>query len=252
MTPRRASLSVFVLTEDSAANAHETLVALLKRTFTLICPGVGTHLVAFEPADPEARLAVQANAWKSRRPADHKAVVKLHRTIARKLVEQAEVPAVIIFHVDGDRVWAERKRSENAEKLGALITCVQQLVAGNLAGKSRGQDVGRAMARLLVWMPFYSIEAWLFQNHEEARRLCHATGCGRHDETLAEWAQDRGALDEVEKPKEALCFRDRHNLVLAKRFPAEEVRAAGKSYATVVAALESCPGLADALAHTLA
>jgi recombinational DNA repair ATPase RecF len=65
------------------------------------------------------------------------------------------------------------------------------------------------------------------------------------------WASDRTALDEVPKPKEAVCLGAAHNLELASHgLPAREVRAAGKSFAATVEALSQDAELCAALART--
>jgi hypothetical protein len=103
------------------------------------------------------------------------------------------------------------------------------------------------MSRLLVLVPFWCIEAWLFQNGVEARRHCpdpeHA--CARR---LDAWSAARDRLDEEPTPKELLCFTSRHNLALAgAEFPAEAVALVGKSYADALAVLRGCAPFVAAL-----
>lgn len=108
------------------------------------------------------------------------------------------------------------------------------------------------MRRLRQLVPFYSIEAWLYQNTAEARRLCEAS-CGRHLDKIASWEAVRGDLDEEPQPKEQLCLRGEHNLRLATAgFPAEDALKTDKSYAAAVMDLLECPDLCTALARTYA
>jgi hypothetical protein len=100
-------------------------------------------------------------------------------------------------------------------------------------------------------VPFYSIESWLLQATSTARKLC-ASHPNAHEtlERLAEWERDRGLLDEVVKPKEATCLRDKHNAALADgltRREVEAMRAADKSFAAFVTALEGAHDLSGYL-----
>jgi hypothetical protein len=111
-----------------------------------------------------------------------------------------------------------------------------------------------ALGRFIQLTPFYSIEAWLYQNIAEARRICEAS-CGRHIELFNAWEADRGLLDQVFKPKskETSCLEDKHNRALAeKSFPAEAAFNADKSYAAAVMDLLDRPDLRAAVACTYA
>jgi hypothetical protein len=107
------------------------------------------------------------------------------------------------------------------------------------------------MSRLKQVVPFYSIEAWLFQNTQEAIRLCQEHHGGRDAARFQQWEQDRAALDEVLKPKAEVCLGAKHNLELASNgFPAREARAAGKSFAAIIQALCQDAELCEALRRT--
>jgi hypothetical protein len=89
-------------------------------------------------------------------------------------------------------------------------------------------------------MPFYSIEAWLFQHTTVAIRLCREKYQSHDVGVFETWRQDRAALDDVEKPKEAVCLKSVHNLELAgSGYPAQEVFDAGRSYRECVLRLQT-------------
>lgn len=179
----------------------------------------------------------------------------------------------MLFHVDGDVPFTSAKsagpespaESENVRKFRAFIEReVMQFVehrrgvapgaVKELQGDS-GAPPGSEMAQLLLAVPYYSIEAWLFQNVERAKELCraHPTCGGAHVEILDEWARNRALLDDVEQPKERLCFADAHNRDLAGAgFPAEAVYDARRSFAETVDRLMECPRLIEALRATYA
>ena len=99
------------------------------------------------------------------------------------------------------------------------------------------------MARLLECVPFYSIEAWLYQSTDAALALCRSNYQGADASTFSKWAENRALLDEVLKPKDRTCLRDKHNEELADGLPVREVLQAGRSLTWFAWVLLSCPDL---------
>ncbi|WNG54189.1 hypothetical protein F0U59_04835 [Archangium gephyra] len=259
MSSSATCLSVLVLTEDSGTKAFETLRSLAKELLKQVDEYVQTHKISFEPVRNELALqALHANVWKSTKAKDRQKRVELIRTIATQVMLE---DGWVLFHFDGDRAWASRASSENVEKFQTLVwESVRGLVASKLAELRDGStpqsieaQADARMGRLKTVVPFYCIEAWLFQNIWEAIRLCQERYGGRDVEQFQAWARDRTSLDEVLKPKEAVCLGAAHNLDLASTgFPAREVRAAGRSFSAVVDALSQDAELREALARTYA
>ena len=255
-------LSFLILTEDSAADACEPIEALLKRMLLFVEPAVQTHRIKFEPRDEAARSAMRGTNWKAK-PDDfgHPKLVLLGRIIAAKLLEEADAPGFVLFHIDGDTLWADRASSDNVQKFPGFVRdyVAQGLDAALRKRRDKPLDEEAlaaakeaALARLLRLTPFWCIEAWLYQNTALVHRLCEER-CGAHLDEIKRWSEDRGALDEIPTPKKAICLGSQHNAVLARsHFPAEAVFAADKSYAAAVMSLVECADLCAALAHTWA
>lgn len=241
--------SLLVLTEDSGRDAHATVVAVLKRMLRLVVDDCQTHRVGFEPRDEAAQRALRGPRWKSTEPRDQADVTTLLRTIATKLGRD---DGFVFFHVDGDRTWAERAASENRAEFESIVRLrVQQLLVQ--LRRISVDEAERRLRRLFVVVPFYSIEAWLYQHTEVAVRLCQQHHQGSDVEVFEGWRDDRAALDEVLKPKEAVCLRADHNLALAGAgYPAPAVCDAGRSYAATVEALRACEELVKILDATAA
>lgn len=109
------------------------------------------------------------------------------------------------------------------------------------------------MKRLRLLVPFYSIEAWVYQNTREARHLCEEEGCKQCHVKIAEWEKNRASLDDVTHPKGELCFQDKYNAHLAASgFPAREVFEAEASFTRAVEGLLECDELTTALEQTYA
>lgn len=235
--------SLLVLTEDSGADGHATIIALLKRMLRLIAPEYQSHRLGVEPRDEAAQRAVRGTGWKSADPR----VTDMLRTIATKLGRD---DGFVFFHVDGDRPWRDRASSENRAKFEGLIrNRVRQLLAGRAVASSA--DTDRRIARLFLIVPFYSVEAWLYQHTEVALELCRDHYQGRDVERFDAWRQDRASLEEVVQPKDAVCLGATHNLALAgPRYPADEVYAAERSYTETVHTLLACDDLTALLQKT--
>jgi len=190
--------------------------------------------------------------------------VRFRQYIASKLTQ---AHGFVFFHVDGDRAWSDHLESasdtENQQKFDAMIRKPVRIILEGAPPQRRSRTkvatvvdpaaVGRQLRKLVLVMPFYSIEAWLFQNTEQAARHCPGAPACRHGcaEKLAAWRRDRSLLDEVLQPKHELCFGDVHNAELARTgYPLDEVLGAGKSLHATLLAMKECPELIAALEHT--
>lgn len=251
-------LSVLLLTEDRASQADATLEALARKMFRYIDPGCDLQpsKVSFEPATDPARLVARANNWKDSTRRD---LAYFRQYIATQL---SLAHGFVVFHIDGDRVYAEHASSENRRKFDEMIRKHVRTILEGPPRKRRERttpvqtpppSVEERLAKLFLLLPCYSIEAWTFQNTTVATRLCRQNpSCpGRCLEHLAKWQADRGALDEVDKPKTKLCFQDKHNAELAgSGYPMAAVVAAGKSLHDAVKPMRENPALLSALART--
>lgn len=246
-----ARCSFLVLGEDSADDAQATLVALARKLLRLVDPYYDEQHVRFEPPEgTSVRAALRGNLWKSKEPRDYAKRRELVGYIATKLLEGER--AFVLYHIDGDRPWKERESGENAAKFRDFImTDVRQFIEHRL--RQSGRDAGEiSLSQLLLLLPYYSIEAWLFQNAQTGRRLCQENeACGgKHVELFDGWEKDRTVLDDEVKPKELVCFRSKHNRDLASGLDVDAVYYAERSlYATVEELMASAP-LVRALAAT--
>lgn len=240
-------LTILVLTEDGGGS-HETLVTLLKKTFPLLVADTGTHRITFAPQSEREHKIMHGNNWKGRKMNE---LVDLRRTIATKLLEdEGGVPGFVVFHFDGDRSWSERATGENQALFEERVRePVRQIVRDTLARTEREAELDERLLRLMTWVPFYSIEAWLFRNIEGVRALC--CGSAEHTDRIDEWRQTPSALDEVLQPKEALsCIKNKHNADLAKGFPADEAFGSSPSYEATVTRMLDSKDLSMALEKT--
>ncbi len=267
---RETRVTIRLLTEDSGKQGLPTLEALTRHILAFVSGQPIPDHVAFEPPeDQAAREAIRGNQWKSRK-AD-RARRMLVREIAGTLLQDR---GFVIFHVDADCTW-KRGQKETPETIRQfnrmVLRAVERAVGDAVSDRGRsgrkrarrrptsgGTKVGpaadpapedvdavsrKAMRRLILFVPHWCMEAWLYQNTEEAARICREKDQGRHVAVFERWADNRGALDEMVRPKQksGTCLGDRYNERLARQgFPVQEANAVGKSFARAVDAVRRC------------
>jgi hypothetical protein len=244
-----AKLSVLALTEDSSSQAAATFRALLKRTFVLIDEATQTQpsKLAFMPPDVASEFAARAQRWRSSRVEDQRFKVALVRSIATQL---AQASGFVFFHVDGDEVWSARTVDLRAHFDREVVQRVRQLLM-SLDSETDRTTVDAWLSKLHLAVPYYSIEAWLYQNAPVAIALCRSRYQGQDIEKFQAWAADRAAVDEVPQIKRKTCLDNKHNQELAETtFPAVQVEAVGTSYAAFVRDCRASEALVAALAST--
>lgn len=237
--------SLLVLTEDSGEHGFATMRAMVLAMLRHIAPDAKVENVEIAPTEEEHVLrSMRGNRWMDETTHDgHRWRTTLIQTIATTLGEGG----FVIFHCDGDTSWKKRKESTKKTKFEKLI---------ELGIRARLRDAVRltpakieaAMKRVLLIVPHYSIESWLYQNTEEAIRLCHAHHGGTDAPQFEEWAANRKQIDEVLKPKDAVCLKDKYNLALAtKDFPFAHAVGVKKSLHVAVNQFQACSDLETAL-----
>lgn len=230
-------MKVLILTEDRARDAVDVVQGLLLAAFRLIAREKPfTHKIRFLPAEGRARDVMIACQWRNKR---RRELVDLRQAIADMLLRGG----FVFFHADGDAAWSDRERSPTRKPYDALIPPHVRIL---VEAACPAPEVDRTMRRLHLFMPFYSVESWLYQNTAVARRL--AT-CEAHSTAIDGWEDDRSALDEILKPKERVFLGAKHNLTLTERFPAD-LAEKSPSFSTLLEELRGSTDLLEALAQT--
>ncbi len=239
------ALVFLLVSEDRSDGALDVLESISKGLMREVCAGCSTapSRMRFDPVEGQARKAAIANRMASRKEGSRQERVTLTRAIATGL---ATPRGFVVYHMDGDVVWAKRKKSAAPDRLEEWV---KQPVRQLLAAK-KGNPAA-LLAKLLFVCPFYSIESWLYQNGRVAKQLCSAKCGGMHVRRIDSWETDRGLLDEVDRPKEAICLGDEYNARLAREaFPFGEVIGAGKSLAATRDRFAGCNELVEGLKDT--
>lgn len=234
---------VLVLTEDGSAHASATIEQLVKKLFRYLDPQCQTQKIRFEPGNKGAREILSANQFKSPR---HRHRQLLYRYIATQLMLDDRF---IVHHVDADRRWSERVTNAS-ENVAAVQRDLLTHVCLVLRQHSADIKLEPLMTRFISLVPYWELEASLYQNTERALHLGrHASGC-RCAELLTAWRADRSLLDDVVHPSDQLCLGKRHIDALLTGYPTADVVAASTSLAAAVNNLLECHALLHALERT--
>ena len=241
--PADPTCTFLVFTEDGSKDALATIEALTKKLLRYIDPACETHRIRFEPGNEEAREILTANQFKNPR---HGRRFQLYRYVATQLTIENRF---IVHHVDADRTWGARD-ADPSENAAAIQRDIIDHVRKVLCERFSDEEIDRRLARFFRLVPYWEIEAWLYQNTGQALCFCKDRPACRCAALLADWKSDRGLLDETRHPSDLLCFGKHHNEALVQGFPTAEVVAAGKSLAAAVDAMFACDALLHAIERT--
>jgi hypothetical protein len=226
------------------------LTHIVQKMLYLVGGPIDVRRVAIDlPDEPQVKRMGHQALWKSDAPRLHESRRQLCGAVASRLL----LPnGYVCFHFDADCTWEDARASTaNLRRFNEkILVTVRAFVNAELSKVDRTSEIETTMARLVLLVPHYSIEAWLYQNVAVARAECERRNCGKHQVLFNEWERDRSLLDEVSRPKEATCFRDAINVRLAEGLPAARVRDAQKSFHASVLRMTHCAELVDALRTT--
>lgn len=240
-------MRVLILSEDGSSRSEQVVRSLLLSSWRLIRGYFDESAVEFLPADPARAKAAKANLWRSKQNHDQQAVITLRQYIATNLL--ISDCSFVYFHYDGDVAWSGRDDGV-AKPAPEVFDERMRTQVFMLLQSHGGAQAECALRRLVEVVPYYSVEAWAYQNTQVAREICLAKyGCvdgGR----LSQLEADRGWIDEVEKPKDEFALGGAHNLELVEstKFPASRARDAGKSFASFVRSQRDNTRLMECLA----
>jgi hypothetical protein len=244
VTDRGFVARIMVLTEDHYPEPHRALVRAMLR---LVKPNHNAAKIDVQGDDSRAQEAAQGNRGKNRKGPGHQQRVALARAIATEIFTPSNF---VFYHVDADRCFSAPKvpKPENEVFFESVLLAVRQLLEALKEQHQDSRTTDEMIARVMLLLPYYSIEAWLFQNTRVGRELCAKHHRAQHVEKFDHWEQNRHELDECEKPKDACCLNTSHYRDLAMReYPARAVYAIGKSFAETVDRLSNCASLRAAL-----
>lgn len=245
MIEARGGLKFLLISEDSGRDWLQVQRRFAQLLLRSIDSEADLSRVEYTPLDHEsARFAARANRWREQKPDApvDESVRVLLRSIATQILVSNQFCS---FHFDGDSTWSNREASSAYSMFDEVVTTrirreiTERLRASAVPEVELSTRVDAVLSRLLLVVPHYSIEAWLFQNTDVLRAACARRNAGEHalaecSARCDEWAADRALLDEVAAVKSAVCAGDTANGALAEGFSNrlfDSVVAADKSLA---------------------
>lgn len=222
---------VMCLSEDNDQDVE--VVKLLMKALIVRCvdPRTQTQHLRFAPYDPTHRASVKANAWESTSPRDQARITELNKYLAR-LVAAAAPFTLVVHHFDADQPWDPDRPCPRLARWRKVVHAAVSRLAADRA------------ARLVPLVPHPEIEAWLYLNRAVLRDLAERDGQPAPEAPDRGWDALPGVKDEHPWP------RDRHNVALARSFPAATAAKQSPSLTAALDRIAEVPGLLAALAET--
>ena len=251
-------VTITVLSEDSSSKARPTVLRFIKKAATTVCKECQPQNIQCEPRDEALQKGtVSGNRWRSNKPEHHHELVQLRRYLATRL---AMPNTAVFFHFDGDVPWSKRTESTTRRDFEqTIVSTVRQILAQpprGVAVARSPEEVDACLSRLVLVVPFYSIEAWVYQNTDRILEFCKKKCRSRHDthrKEITRWAANPDILDELVKPKEKCCLRSTKNHELVDdNFPWPKLEKVRKSFHAFVKELEERPNVTSIFATTAA
>lgn len=208
--------------------------------------------LTFEPlSNPDARHIAHGNLWKSKERRDWPKQIAFIRELATKLSQGER--SFVICHIDGDRTWEASKGGTICDHVEPFLRFIKERICNVISVRPNAKNTLLALeeafnTRLLLVIPFYSIESWLYQNTTFGVELCNKHYQGRGADKFKIWEGDAQLLDEEIAPKDIIHFGSKHNRALAENgFPTVRVYNANKSFAKTVNSFLMCDKFMAAL-----
>jgi hypothetical protein len=152
--------------------------------------------------------------------------VEFARFLADALLEYD----LVIVYLDGDEPWSARTADARARRLLAELPAAAHGVLAESGRTPRGRAVGV--------IPYYEVEAWLYQNFD-ALRATVPTDSGVRA-FIERYESRRADIDDIVRIKHVLPARNYEGLSVG--FPFREVEAAGASFAAALHAIRAALG----------
>jgi len=146
---------------------------------------------------------------------------------------------LVLFHIDGDIPWSQGEGGTRGPNLEAFERKLKPAMEAVLAMRQQSD----CLERFMLVVPYYSIEAWIFQNLEEAKALYMRHYPHGHEAVrlLEHYEGNRSDLEEACDLKERFRLLSQHRLHLVlTRWPSRKALNTRRSFALAVERLRAC------------
>lgn len=230
-------VKVLIITEDTGKDSFEVLKNLVNSILKNILDDYQSHLIEFKQVERAYNSALSGNRWKQEKP--HKdpklarAVTAFKKYLAQHIMKKN---AFVFWHIDGDIKWSQFTGGKECDNIKRLNSFIEKVLMG-IAIHKKDQAPPRPDSHFLKLLPFYSIEAWLYQNSTALQAI--------NEDTSDIQAVPPSGLDDILKVKVDFKIKAKYNLQLSKSFPFQKVYALEKSFHHTVEEIKDASGFLD-------
>lgn len=172
--------------------------ALIRRFCGHAHPDSVTHRLTICGVEGEARRASGANRWVGS--------VGLRRSMVRTILTAIAAGEPVVMHFDGDTIWSKRRES---------IT-IAHFKRHLLPELEKHPDWDILKGDLVLFIPHYSIESWLYLNVAVLKGTDDVNVLAGVQQVEGLLSDPLGGFDEVKQPKELCNLGSKFNARLAK------------------------------------
>lgn len=227
-------VKVLIVTEDTGTESFEVLKNLINSILKNIVEDYQSQLIEFKPVEKCYLPVCSGNRWKQEKPHKDPKLAREITAFKKYIVQHTMKSSAFIFwHIDGDMMWAQFARGKECANRKSLDTFIEKVLKG-MTIHQRDKVPPTPEGCFLKLLPFYSIEAWLYQNSQALQKITENTGDIQ--------ATDASVFDDILKVKEAFKIKAKYNLQLSQSFPFQKVYELGKSFHHTVEELKDASG----------
>lgn len=231
-------VNVLIITEDTGKGSFELFRNLINSILREIITDFQSQLIEYVRIDARHSEVLSGNSWMQKRPRNKKlrdSIYRLKREIIQYLLGKQ---AFVFWHIDGDMKWCEFTKKGSCLNLEKLNDFLAPITA-ELDTHRNNKAPNLPKDKILKLLPFYSVEAWLYQNSAALQKI--------NEDTSDIKNRAPQELDEILMVKEFFKIKAKYNLELSKQFPYQKVYALGKSFHHTVEELKRGCGFIKAI-----
>ncbi|MED5372240.1 MAG: hypothetical protein VX899_14570 [Myxococcota bacterium] len=205
----------FVLYSEDKPKSAGASRNLAKRAMQCLEPNLRTHEIGGESSqDKQVVRACEAQAWRGKRAG------AVRKALLRDLKTRIATGQWVVFHLDADVPWGG---------LPPVLDVVEKQLFAKLEPRER--------AKVLLMVPHYSLEAWLYLNKKAVAELAARQPTAKLALVwLEENADPKGGLDHLLKPKDRCPIHDKYNDLLSERWPWRQAASKSPSWGALLEA----------------
>lgn len=232
-------MQIYLFGEDSYSKSTKILKNIILKSFFQIDSNFNDESEEFSYAETEFYwLTLQSNQWKNKKPTSN--FDSLCKLIADIYLNEDEF---IFWHIDADITWQDGFNINSSSNIIDFQNIILKKVANYLSAKGTTLDFEILYNKLILIVPFYSIESWLYENYQIIEHTHKA-----EFQVLQNLKHTHGdTFDMIHQIKNTPSVQDKVNLELSNNFPSSKIYRIGMSYAHFLDKLKQNESIKNAI-----